>query len=80
MTYFDGTEAQLGDVITVRRDGIDVPGVVAKVVQPNSKEAEEWNLPDGGILIEGGGLGLFATHRLSEDNDIAFVRRSQNLS
>jgi hypothetical protein len=45
------------------------------IVRSQTKEAEDWSLPDGGVVIEGGGLGLFVTAYLEEDNDIIFVRR-----
>jgi hypothetical protein len=77
MKYLDGTEAQVGDILNVRGEGVDVPGVVLKIVLPQTKDAEDWSLPGGGVLIEGGGLGLFTTEHLEDDEDIVFVRRGE---
>jgi hypothetical protein len=77
MKYLDGTEAQVGDILTVRENGVDVRGVVLRIVRSNTEDAEDWSLPDGGVLIEGGGLGLFTTADLEEDEDIVFVRRNE---
>jgi hypothetical protein len=76
MKYLDGTEAQIGDILNVRGgDGVDVPGVILKIVRSHTQDAEDWSLPDGGVLIEGGGFGLFVTAHLEDDEDIIFVRR-----
>jgi hypothetical protein len=78
MKYYDGTEVQVGDEITVEgKGGVDLSAVVKKIVQPNTKDAEEWSLPDGGIVIEGTESGLFTTNYLDKNNEIAFVRRSK---
>jgi hypothetical protein len=76
--YYDGTEIQVGDAITVERDqGIKTPAVVLKIVQPHTAEAEQWNLPEGGILMEGGGLGSFVSNSLEKDSEVVFVHRAQ---
>jgi hypothetical protein len=78
MKYHDGTEVQVGDVITVERDsGIKALAAVVEIVQPNTKEAEQWSLLEGGILMEGGGLGSFVSSSLEEDSEIVFVRRAK---
>jgi ribosomal protein L10 len=77
MKYLDGTEAQVGDILTVRGNGVDARGVILKIVRSNTKDAEDWSLPDDGVLIEGGGLGLFTTADLGEDEDIVFLRRKE---
>jgi hypothetical protein len=77
MKYYDGTEIQVGDAITVQRDkGVTVPAVVLKIVLPHTEEAEQWSLPAGGILMEGGGLGIFVSSSLEEDSEIAFAHRA----
>ncbi len=78
MKYLDGTEAQVGDILNVRQGkGVDVAGAILKIVRPHTQDAQDWSLPDGGVLIEGGGLGLFVTEHLDDDEDIVFVRRSK---
>jgi hypothetical protein len=76
MKYFDETEVQVGDVLTIRREGVDLAGVVVKLFQSHIKDAEDWSLPHCG-LFEGGGLGLFTTQHLEKGNDIIFVRRNK---
>jgi hypothetical protein len=78
MKYYDGTEIQVGDAITVERDqGIKTPAVVLKIVQPHTAEAKQWSLPTGGVLMEGGGLGSFVSSSLEKDSEIVFVSRAQ---
>ncbi len=78
MKYYDGTEIQVGDKITVERDqGIKTPGTVLKILQPQTEEAKQWSLIAGGILMEGGGLGTFVSSSLEKDCEIVFVRRAQ---
>ncbi len=78
MKYHDGTEAQVGDTVTVEGDkGQKVPATVVKIILPNTEEADEWNLPAGGVLMEGGGLGAFMPHCLENDSEIEFVHRAQ---
>jgi hypothetical protein len=74
MTYRDGTEVRAGDVVVVYGK-TDDRGVVLRVVLPGTEDATTWSLPTGGVLIEGGGLGLFTTARLDQDEDIDFVSR-----
>jgi hypothetical protein len=78
MNYKDGTEVRVGDEVTVSHGNgrSDQSGTVLQILQPHSKEAIDWNTPKGGVLIEGGGYGLFVTNALAEDEDILFVRRS----
>ena len=78
MKYRSGLEVVEGDIVAVHHDGEFVEGVVLKVILPNTPDAEEWESPNGGVLIEGGGLGLFATHYLEDDEDIVFVRRANS--
>jgi hypothetical protein len=77
MNYKDGTEVRVGDEVMVSHgNGSDRSGTVLQILQPYSKEAIDWNTHEGGVLIEGGGYGLFVTNALAEDEDILFVRRS----
>jgi hypothetical protein len=79
MKYNNGTEVQEGDIVLVHRSKSSIEGVILKIIQPNTEESNHWSLPDGGVLIEGGGFGLSATKSLEEDEDIVFVRRSPNI-
>jgi hypothetical protein len=79
MKYSDGIEVQAGDVVLVQRSKSSMEGVIVKIIQPNTEESHHWYLPDGGVLIEGGGFGLSATKSLEEDEDIVFVRRGKNI-
>jgi hypothetical protein len=76
MKYFDRTEIQAGDMVTVESSTGNIPAVVIKVLRPHTKDALDWNSPDGGVLIEGGGLGLFVANQLEKDPEIKFVRRT----
>jgi hypothetical protein len=75
MKYRDGTEVREGDVIVVHHGKSDDRGVVLKVVLPDTEDAADWSLPIGGVVIEGGGLGLFVQAHLEQDEDIDFVSR-----
>ena len=77
MKYLDGTETQIGDILSIRQKRVDVRGVLLKIVRFNTRNAKDWTLPDGGVVIQGGGLGLFTTADLEEDEDIVFVRRNE---
>ena len=78
LKYFDGAEIQVGDAITVEgENGRQAPAVVLKIIQPHTEDAEQWNLPEGGVLMAGGGLGFFVSNYLSEDNEITLVHRIQ---
>jgi hypothetical protein len=46
------------------------------VLVPNTPEADAWDSPNGGVLIEEGGLGLFVTESLEDDEDIDLVCRA----
>jgi hypothetical protein len=77
MRYFNGKEVKTGDVVTVdRQGGVNIPAVIVKVLRPHTKDALDWQMPAGGVLIEGGGLGLFVNGRLEKDPEIKFVRRA----
>jgi hypothetical protein len=76
MRYRDGTEVREGDVVSVHHGKTNDRGVVVSVVRPGTQAAIDWSLPRGGVLIEGGGLGLFTTEHLAEDEDIDFVSRA----
>jgi len=76
--YMSGLEVKEGDVVAVHHGhGLVDEGVVLHVLLPNSPEAEAWGVPEGGVMIEGGGLGLFITRHLEDDEDIDFVRRGK---
>lgn len=78
LKYYDGNEIQVGDAITVEgSQGIKIPAVVLKIVEPYTEDAEQWNLPNGGVLMKGGGLGTFVSSYLEKDNEIALVRRTE---
>ena len=76
--YMNGIEVMEGDVVAVNFGGQPGEGVVLHVLLPNSPEAEAWGVPEGGVMIEGGGLGLFLTAHLEDDEDIDFVRRANS--
>jgi len=78
MKYKSGIEVIEGDVVAVRRDGQSIEGVVQKVILPNTPEAKAWEAPNGGVLIEGGGLGLSVTESLDNDEDVVFLRRANS--
>jgi hypothetical protein len=76
MKYRDGTEVHEGDRITVRHARSIDAGVVRKLLVGGTPEATDWSLPAGGVVIEGGGLGLFVTDDLEGAEDIDFVSRA----
>jgi hypothetical protein len=76
MRYRDGMEVRAGDVVHVRHGKTDEHGIVVEVILPGTEGAANWSLPAGGVLIEGGGLGLFTVRSLEEDEDIDFVSRA----
>jgi hypothetical protein len=76
MKYRDGTEVREGDVVAIRGGRSRERGVVKKVILPATRDATDWSLPVGGVLIEGGGLGLFTMESLEDDEDIGFVSRA----
>jgi hypothetical protein len=45
---------------------------------PNTEDSRTWAAPEGGVLIEGGGLGLAVTTSFEDDEDIVFVRRGND--
>jgi hypothetical protein len=80
MKYSNEIEVQEGDVVLVQTSKSSMEGVIIKIIKSNTEESNSWTLPDGGVLIEDGGFGLSATKSLEEDEDVIFVRRSQNVS
>lgn len=76
MKYKNGIDVQEGDIINIRHGTFDAPGIILKIIEPQTEDAEYWSVPCGGVLIEGGGFGLSATESLENDEDIIFVRRS----
>ena len=76
MKYMSGIEVMEGDVIVSHHNGESVEGVVLKVLLPNTEDARDWASPNGGVLIEGGHLGLAVHKSLEDDEDIDFVRRA----
>jgi hypothetical protein len=50
---------------------------VVQVITPGSPDAEAWSAPEGGVLIEGGGIGLSLTAHLENDEDVVLVRRAR---
>jgi hypothetical protein len=77
MKYKNGIEVQAGDTVLVQTAAGRVGGVVVKVVRSNTEDALQWSLPEGGLLIEVAGLGLWTTQSLEDDEDIVFVGRSE---
>jgi hypothetical protein len=75
MTYKNGTDVREGDIVEIRHPGGGTLGVVRKVISPGTVDAFDWSVPEGGVLIEGGGLGLSVTKSLEDDEDVTFVRR-----
>ncbi len=76
--YMSGIEVMEGDVVAVLHNRESDEGVVLKVILPDTPDAEEWQSPRGGVLIEGGGLGLFVTATPEDDEDLVFVRRAND--
>lgn len=76
MKYMNGIEVMQGDVVTMRTGNRFVEGVVLQVLLPNTPDADAWSAPDGGVLIEGGGLGLSITESLENDEEVVFLRRA----
>jgi hypothetical protein len=73
--YKDGTEVREGDVVSIRSERSHVPGTVIKIFLPGTADACAWSIPDGGVMIEGGGLGMSVTRSLENDDEVIFVRR-----
>jgi hypothetical protein len=79
MKYMNGIEVLPGDIITVwHGDQGAIEGVVLEVLLPGTSDAEDWSLPEGGVVIEGGGLGRFLQAQLEDDEEIVFVRRADS--
>ena len=76
--YMSGIEVMEGDVVAVLHNRESDDGVVLKVILPNTPDAEEWQSPNGGVLIEGGGLGLFVQIQPEDAEDLVFVRRAND--
>jgi hypothetical protein len=73
--YADGTEVREGDEVLIDRAGGQLPGVVVKVLAPETDEALAWSSPNGGVVIKGGGIGLSVTESIENDREVVFVRR-----
>jgi hypothetical protein len=80
MRYKSGIEVIEGDVVAIRCADRWVEGVVLKVILPNTPDAHAWTAPNGGVLVEGGDLGLSVTESLENDEDVVFVRRANSKS
>ena len=78
MKYMSGIEVMDGDVVAIRRTDRSIEGVVRRVILPDAPDAQAWAAPNGGVLIEGGGLGLSVTESLEDDEDVTFVRRASS--
>jgi len=76
MRYRDGNEVCEGDVVAVHHGNDIEHGVVKKVILAATQDASDWSLPSGGVLIEGGGLGVFTAASIEQDEDISFVSRA----
>jgi hypothetical protein len=75
MRYADGIEVMPGDEVLVPGRQERLSGRILYVVAAGTREASTWSLPDGGCVIEGGGLGLFTVASIESDREIQFVRR-----
>lgn len=75
MKYKNGVEVREGDIVLIAHGRGAEQGVVRKVLLPGTQDALDWSAPDGGVLIEGGGLGLSVSASLEDDEDVVFVRR-----
>jgi hypothetical protein len=75
MRYASGVDVMLGDEVLVQREGGKLVGRVLQLVAAGTQDASDWSLPEGGCIIEGGGLGLFAVRSLEGDPEVEFVRR-----
>jgi hypothetical protein len=78
MKYMNGIEVMEGDVVAIRREDGFIEGVVLQVLLPNTPDADAWSSPNGGVMIEGGGLGLSITESLENDEEVVFVRRADS--
>ena len=78
MKYTSGIEVMEGDVVAIEHTGGPIEGVVLKVILPNTPDARAWAAPNGGVVIEGGGLGLSVTESLENDEDVVLVRRASS--
>ncbi len=78
MKYKSGIEVIEGDVVAIRGAERWLEGVVLEVILPSTPDAHAWSAPNGGVLIEGGGLGLSVTESLENDEDVVFVRRANS--
>lgn len=76
--YMSGIEVMEGDVVMVHSSGGRAEGVVLHVLIPNTPEAADWGLAEGGVMIQGGGIGPFFCESLEHDEDIVFMRRANN--
>lgn len=56
MKYKSGIEVIEGDVVAIRGAERWLEGVVLEVILPSTPDAHAWSAPNGGVLIEGGGL------------------------
>jgi hypothetical protein len=73
--YHSGEAVMEGDCVVVMTAGREERGTVLHVLAPGSSEAGEWAVPEGGVMIEGGGLGLFLHCRMADDPDVVLVHR-----
>jgi hypothetical protein len=74
MRYSSGQDIREGD--EVRIQGRVQSGRVVQIILPGTLEARDWSAPDGGVLIEGAGLGLSLTVHPERDPELVLVRRS----
>lgn len=76
MKYMTGEDIEEGDEVLIRGGADYIPGVVVKVLVPGGDDVQSWAQPKGGVLIEGGRLGLTLTERPEQDPELTFVRRA----
>jgi hypothetical protein len=76
MKYFNGIEIKVGDTVLYNFGNSKEIGIVTDVVQPGTSDAQDFSLPNGGVVIQGGALGLFSTDYIENDEEIQFVSRA----
>lgn len=73
--YADGSEIMVGDHVSWLSNNVDKPhlGVIVAVLAPNTEEARNWGMPNGGYLVEMEDIGL--TGSAVADEEMSLIRR-----
>jgi hypothetical protein len=79
MNYHNSTKkVKLGDIIEVNlMSPAPKLAQITNLISPNTQDAVEWSLPNGGVIIEGKGIGMIMCESLENDEDVKFVKRSK---